>query len=221
VKAEHDKIHGQDKAGKEAWKAEAARLAKSAEMDAWMAEELGTGKDKDEGNTSNSDPSVVAPQSLLTEVSELSVEDGSTAQALDPGRHDAKTSSLSAVVKESILGQSSDPTSTPTGQCASSSESRHEQAADVDSDHLDQEDVDLEDDAAFAMVSKATRGAKHAPVEQGRRLTRKAKLTGLTDVAPSTAEESGTGKEKKTRSADGPSSDADSVSVTDWKLVTY
>jgi hypothetical protein len=129
-------------------------------MDAWMAEELGTGKDKDEGNTSNSDPSVVAPHGVLAEVSELSVEDGST--ALDPDRHDANASSLSALVKESILDPLSDSTSTPTGQCASSSESRLEQAADVDLENLDQEDVDLEDDASFLTASLAVRGRKHA-----------------------------------------------------------
>jgi hypothetical protein len=96
------------------------------------------------------------------------VEDGSTAQGLDPGRHDTNAHSLPAVVKEPILDQPSDPTSTPVGQCAPSSESRVEQAADVDSDHLDQEDVDLEDDASFATASSATRGAKHAPDEHGK-----------------------------------------------------
>jgi hypothetical protein len=157
-------------------------LAKVAEVDAWWADGMGTGKDKDKGNTRNSDKRVVASHGVLAEVSELSVEDGSRAQSLDSGRHDANASSISAVVNQSILDQSSDPTLTPVGQCAPASESRHEQADDVDLDHLDQEgveleedvdleedidweedfdedeDVDLEDDAQFAMASLARRG---------------------------------------------------------------
>jgi hypothetical protein len=145
VKDEHAKVHGKPRAEKEVRKAEAAILAKSAEMDVWYNDEL-AGKEKDKDKTKSSNTSVVAPHGVLTEVSELSVEDGSMAQSLDSGRHDANASSISAVVNQCILDQSSDLTSTPLGQRAPSSESRPEQAADVDFDHLDQEGVELEYD---------------------------------------------------------------------------
>jgi hypothetical protein len=149
VKDEHATVHGKPKAEKEAQKeaekAEAARLAKSAEVDAWYDDEMGTGKDKNKGNPRTSDKSVVAPHGVLAEMSELSVEDGSTAQSLDSGRHDSNASSISAVVNQSILDQSSEPTSTPFGQSAPSSESRHEQAADVDEDDPDQGSFELEE----------------------------------------------------------------------------
>jgi hypothetical protein len=83
------------------------------------------------------------------------------------------------VVEKSVLGPSSDPTSSPVGQCAPSPGSIHEQAADVDSnldlagarvalmdvddefedDYESEDDGELENDASFARASAAAQGA--------------------------------------------------------------
>jgi hypothetical protein len=91
----------------------------------------------------------------------------------------------SAVVEKPVLGQSSDPTSTPVGQSSPSSGSRHEQATAVDSDldladdlagarvaSMDTEDElgdddelendgELENDASFARASAAAQGVRN------------------------------------------------------------
>jgi hypothetical protein len=136
--------------------------------------ELIAGKDNDK------DKSALAEEAGLADEAELADEAALTGEGSGTGERKGKgKKGSSAVVEKSVLGPSSDPTSSPVGQCVPSPGSSHEQAADVDSnldlagarvalmdvddefedDYESEDDGELENDASFARASAAAQGA--------------------------------------------------------------
>jgi hypothetical protein len=136
------------------------------------------------GKDNDKDKGALAEEAGLADEAELADEAALTGEGSGTGERKGKgKKGSSAVVEKSVLGPSSDPTSSLVGQCAPSPGSIHEQAADVDSnldladdlagarvalmdvddefedDYESEDDGELENGASFARASAAAQGA--------------------------------------------------------------